>query len=137
MIRAGLSGPVKIGRAWNPEKRLLAIQGTHYEELRFMRLFHGGKGEEASLHRKFSALRIRGEWFHFTDDMLGDVGLLEAAPGTLWTDQDRQSTPQGFDKSLYRQAGRIWRGLSAEQRARTDVSSLYASIVAAEGMPNG
>lgn len=69
-IRAGASGPVKIGFARDPEWRLRSLQVSHYAELKLLRTLDGGSFAERSLHRHFGALRIRGEWFEFSEEML-------------------------------------------------------------------
>lgn len=68
IIRAGDSGPVKIGRTRQMAYRLFTLQTGHYEELRLVRLIDGDA--EAVLHHRFAALRIRGEWFRFDPEML-------------------------------------------------------------------
>lgn len=68
IIRAGESGPVKIGRAMFPAERLAGLQTGHYEELRIIREIAGDA--ERELHERFRALRIRREWFKFDPDML-------------------------------------------------------------------
>jgi DNA-binding XRE family transcriptional regulator len=80
MIRAGESGPVKIGHSNNPAGRLIDIQIAHYEKIWLLRLFEGGEAEEAMLHMRFADLHIRGEWHSFSRLMLGDVGLVEILP---------------------------------------------------------
>lgn len=78
MIQAGDErGPVKIGFAANPKRRLAALQTGHPERLSILRLFDGGKVDEASLHAKFSTFRLSGEWFSFHESMLVDVGLVD------------------------------------------------------------
>ena len=77
LIRAGVNGPVKIGHARNPEKRIAGFQTAHYERLTLLRTWPGGQPEEAALHRAFSDFRITGEWFHFCEAML------TADPATL------------------------------------------------------
>jgi hypothetical protein len=69
-IRAGYSGPVKIGRADDPRSRLEYLQTGHYETLEIVRSLTGDFREERWLHQEFANLRIRGEWFHFSPDML-------------------------------------------------------------------
>lgn len=85
LIRCGEDGPVKIGSADAPQERLAALQTAHWQTLALVRVWQGGETEERKLHRKFSDLHIRGEWFHFSRQMLGDVGLplaYEAPSGT-------------------------------------------------------
>jgi len=77
LIRAGLTGPVKIGKADDPRGRRSELQVAHYEELHLLRAWVGGLAEELRLHDLFADLRIRGEWFSFSKLMLGDVGVVE------------------------------------------------------------
>lgn len=77
MIRAGQTGPVKIGHSADPVIRLLQLQVGHYEELRIIRLFHGDEPQERFVQAQFSDNEIRGEWYAFSKKMLGDVGLEE------------------------------------------------------------
>jgi len=77
MIRAGETGPVKIGHAGDPEQRRSELQVAHWERLAIIRLFVGGMDDERALHVRFSAHSIRGEWFSFVPEMMEDVGLEE------------------------------------------------------------
>lgn len=83
MIRAGETGPVKIGYSVYPWGRLAELQVAHYETLRIVRLFEGGEPEEASLHIRFADLYLRGEWHSFSRLMMGDVGLVEIKPEAI------------------------------------------------------
>ena len=76
MIRAGKTGPVKIGHSNDPAGRLIDLQVSHYEQLYLLRVWYGSDVEEAALHIRFADLHIRGEWFGFSRLMLGDVGLI-------------------------------------------------------------
>jgi len=76
-IRAGRGGPVKIGHAKEPRSRLIELQVAHYEALQLYRMFEGGRPEEQAVQRRFLHLRIRGDWFRFSTELLGDVGLKE------------------------------------------------------------
>ena len=71
LIRAGESGPAKIGHANNPENRMRDFQCGHYETLALLRTWPGAHAEEAAMHRAFSEYHIRGEWFRFCPAMLG------------------------------------------------------------------
>jgi hypothetical protein len=77
MIRAGHTGPVKIGHSNDPGGRLTEFQVAHYEKLRLIRVFEGGEAEEAMLHARFADVHIRGEWHSFSRLMLTDLGLTE------------------------------------------------------------
>ena len=69
-IRAGESGPVKIGTAEDASSRLRELQAGNHVELRIMRQIDGGRAEELAMHRHFERGRIRGEWFQFDPEML-------------------------------------------------------------------
>lgn len=79
-IRAGSTGPIKIGHARNPQSRLSEIQVGHHEEVRLLGWYDGGVAEERALHARFSQHHIRGEWFHPADEILE---MAEAAPGKV------------------------------------------------------
>jgi len=70
LIQAGDSGPVKLGHARNPAKRMAGFQCGNHEVLRLVRTWPGGQPEEAALHRAFSDYRLQGEWFRFCSAML-------------------------------------------------------------------
>lgn len=76
---AGL-GVVKIGYTNNPRRRLSMLQTGQAHKLTLLRVFEGGKPEEALLHARFAELRKSGEWFTFSAEMLADVGLVEVRP---------------------------------------------------------
>lgn len=77
LARLGAMGPVKIGQTATVNRRLDQISSGLWEDLHLLRLFDGGAATEAALHRRFAHLRIRGEWFHFHSDMMGDVGFTD------------------------------------------------------------
>jgi len=70
IIQAGEDGPVKIGTAYDPYRRLASFQNAHFAELRMLAIYEGEAREEHLLHKKFEHLRIRGEWFRFDPVML-------------------------------------------------------------------
>lgn len=73
MIRAGADGPVKIGFAVDPTRRIGAVQTGAAERLTMLRVLDGDRGFESALHRHFAQLRTRGEWSTFDNEMLGDL----------------------------------------------------------------
>jgi DNA-binding XRE family transcriptional regulator len=77
LIRAGEHGPVKIGFSEDVEFRMVKMQADNHERLVLLRIFEGGSLDEASLHVRFADNHLHGEWFSFTAQMLGDVGLQE------------------------------------------------------------
>lgn len=56
-------GPVKIGHAVDVALRLGQLQTGNHVELVILGTVPGGRAAEAATHSKFSALRIREEWF--------------------------------------------------------------------------
>lgn len=70
IIRAGDSGPVKIGKADNPHDRLAALQTGHPDELVLLRVVDTDFDCEDIFHERFARLRIRGEWFQFDPEMM-------------------------------------------------------------------
>lgn len=72
-IQVGDDGPVKIGLADDPYRRLVALQCASPFELRLLGGFEGGRGEELKLHKMFAHARIRGEWFEPTEELLAFV----------------------------------------------------------------
>lgn len=69
-IRAGDSGPVKIGFAAEPQRRLRYLQTTSHARLQILRVVEGDRAVEKYFHQKFSERRLMGEWFRFSDEML-------------------------------------------------------------------
>lgn len=68
-----LGGPIKIGFAFNPHSRARELQTAHYEELFVLGVCACGRNArnvEAAIHSKFEHLRIRGEWFRSTRQLL-------------------------------------------------------------------
>ena len=63
-------GRVKIGNATNPEDRLRALQTGNPDQLQLLRVIAGDEATETWLHKHFDALHIKGEWFHYHDEML-------------------------------------------------------------------
>jgi hypothetical protein len=72
-IQRSTNGPIKIGVAGEPRKRLESLQTGSPEPLYLLGTLPGGKTEEAALHQKFGALLIRGEWFEPGDELIGFV----------------------------------------------------------------
>lgn len=62
-IGSGASGPIKIGWASNPWRRLNELQTGNPEELQMLALEPGVVAMEALRHTMFAADRLRGEWF--------------------------------------------------------------------------
>ena len=70
-ILAGDDGPVKIGWANDVAARRKALQTSHHEPLRLLRIIEGRRQTERWLHEClcFAGQRMAGEWFWFHTDM--------------------------------------------------------------------
>ena len=62
-IQAGEDGPVKIGKADNPVKRLAALQIGSSERLYIRAVLDEPDEVEGRLHRMLEKFRVNGEWF--------------------------------------------------------------------------
>lgn len=106
VIRAGDSGPVKIGVATDVKRRIAGFQTSHPERLHLLHMFDGGRDEERALHERFKVERIKGEWFNPIPEILrGDFGLTPMHPpqnkkrvyGGGWTDETYRRFRAQFD----------------------------------------
>ena len=72
-IQAEGGGPIKIGWATKPERRLAGMQP--HSPLRLQILFHepGNGRDEAALHAKFAVSRLHGEWFAPAPEILAEI----------------------------------------------------------------
>lgn len=132
LIRAGANGPVKIGYALDPRGRLTELQVAHYEPLSILRMWEGGEPEEAMLHLRFADLCIRGEWFSFSRQMLGDVGLTDIPlllpnPGWLPAPKAETGTPR---ETINRDAGldRLFQTRGAVKRVANGLGISTAAV---------
>ncbi len=67
LMRHGINGLVKIGKSTNPSLREKTLQS---EDPMLEKICHSGwvdPSMETNLHRHFSELRVRGEWFNLSD----------------------------------------------------------------------
>ena len=61
---------VKIGYSSGMgRKRLAAMQTGNPHRLSLLAVFEGDEDRERELHKYFKADRIRGEWFHYSEDI--------------------------------------------------------------------
>jgi DNA-binding XRE family transcriptional regulator len=79
-VIGGTDGPVKIGYAADPWRRLQKMQSDNRDALRVLALVGGDKGTEAELHARFAAARVRGEWFSRTAALLSFIAGNAAGP---------------------------------------------------------
>jgi hypothetical protein len=80
-VQCGAAGPIKIGYVRKDmRQRLSAMQNGNHEKLRVLACTDGDVPYERALHKRFSASRIRGEWFTPTDELLTLIS--KCSPGT-------------------------------------------------------
>ncbi|TAG60665.1 MAG: hypothetical protein EAZ28_06365 [Oscillatoriales cyanobacterium] len=61
---------IKIGRSTNPLHRLSELQVGNSKSLGLLKIIDGGAELEHKLHKKFKYLRLKGEWFKATQELL-------------------------------------------------------------------
>lgn len=71
--KAVTSGNIKIGFTRSPAKRLSQLQANLDQDVEMLATMPGGFTLEASLHAKFIASRISGEWFKPTEDLVNYI----------------------------------------------------------------
>jgi predicted GIY-YIG superfamily endonuclease len=62
-VRAGTTGPVKIGYTNNINRRIKNLQQGNPNKLVLLGLMTGTRDTERALHEKFAKYRLEGEWF--------------------------------------------------------------------------
>lgn len=72
-VQAGTNGPIKIGVAIDPARRVASLQIGHPEALRILKVIAGTSKHETQLHLRFWKSHLRGEWFKPTRDLLAYI----------------------------------------------------------------
>ena len=68
---------IKIGYSKNPLQRLSELQVGNSTQLRLIKTIEGGVNVERKLHTKFKDLRISGEWFQASQELMRFIDSLE------------------------------------------------------------
>jgi hypothetical protein len=68
-MQNGAKGPIKIGITSNVQRRLIQAQTFNYQPITLLGYVLGTQSLETALLNRFSAYRIRGEWFAFNDEL--------------------------------------------------------------------
>lgn len=74
-----VGGPIKIGRALDPKARRRDLQVGSDRQLLLLATIPGGREMEKTLHRRFAASHVRGEYYLASPDLL--MLVWEAAAG--------------------------------------------------------
>lgn len=61
---------IKIGMSACPESRLTSLQTANSNQLKLLKVVKGGSQKEQSFHREFQHLRLEGEWFQHSQEIL-------------------------------------------------------------------
>ena len=69
-------GAIKIGKAVDVEKRIQALQGGNPRQLTTLLVVQAPRRLEFELHRRFKALRLQGEWFASSPELLDCIASL-------------------------------------------------------------
>ena len=85
------TGEVKIGVAFNIEKRLNSLQAAHPHPVVLLASTVGGKPVEAHYHRRFREHWIRGEWFRPHPEIMAEIRLLRSAEQNVGLQTDVQT----------------------------------------------
>jgi hypothetical protein len=75
---ASEKGPIKIGKARSPKKRLRTLQTGYHEKLEILAWCWGGEDTEKAYHKRFAAHRLSGEWFERCPEILAEIDRLSA-----------------------------------------------------------
>ena len=71
-------GPVKIGRTGNIKERISHIQCASPYDVELLATVTGGGKHERKIHRHLREVRIRGEWFRWTNIVSDLVDCVKA-----------------------------------------------------------
>jgi len=85
---------VKIGSSVDPNSRLKEIR-AHRGDASLMGYIPGDHKLEHSLHERWSALRLEGEWFQFTPGLKDEIHALLSVVGTISHNSVRATAEAG------------------------------------------
>lgn len=71
---------VKIGRSVDPEGRRNNLQTANPKKLHIVAVMDGESQTEAGLHEMFSHLRVRGEWFRYSQELKWFIRSIQMNP---------------------------------------------------------
>ena len=78
-LRIAENGPIKIGTAIDPSRRIKGLQAAHHRKLVLLGTMRGGSRTEREIHRAFKTSRLSGEWFRTSKRLLAFIA--EATDG--------------------------------------------------------
>lgn len=72
---------IKIGYSNDPEYRVKSLQTGCPTKLHIQAIMDGNSQTELGLHELFAHLRVRGEWFRYTEELKWFIRSVKANPG--------------------------------------------------------
>ena len=82
-IQAGDTGPIKIGKGNDPERRLRELQTGAYVRLHLRAILDVEDGVEQHFHEILESCRTLGEWFR-GDELIVNIAMACAMAGQVW-----------------------------------------------------
>jgi hypothetical protein len=98
---------IKIGYSDNPEKRLVQMQTGSPIDMSLALKIEGTRATEQEMHSRFSRLRVRGEWFHF-DEELRDFVNGHFPPDELAKRRERDAYSRGMAEGVQITLEEVW-----------------------------
>lgn len=135
-IQQGSRGPIKIGWSREPRLRLEELQIGNPTPLRLVAAISGTRSDESELHTRFAHLRIAGEWFSNSPEILRHFGVgasMDAArsesidptlplplplPKAIANTKKHTSPPEGEASSPEREIFDYWRERTGHKKAQ-------------------
>lgn len=74
----GEAGPIKIGIAYDPSKRLTTLQNMSPEKLAILATAPGTLKDERIYHVRFAEHRLHGEWFERVPAVLAEIDRINS-----------------------------------------------------------
>jgi hypothetical protein len=92
-IRMGIDGPIKIGNAVNPDRRLAALQTGNPYRLHLIAKTPWHEREEDRLHVLFRHAQLLGEWFRPVPELLAYIRCITGEDAGEPTTFEGRETP--------------------------------------------
>lgn len=123
-IGHSLLGPIKIGYAVSPNDRMEELQIGSPLTLQILAVIEGGRKQEAALHKHFNNVRLHGEWFYSSSNLI--VLIEKASQGVADLSQYSEVEVSERVLNLEARAHAInWNAAKMCKKAGIDYSTFY------------